>query len=712
MWLEFVFLAAQVAAMAGVAWLLGRCFLKHRPELTVATGYLSLGIVSVLLLAVVFGFQRPWQLTWIPSPVALNQVSVPQQHTASAESTVPDRDNSRQFDATESTGLSLAQLAAVLSHLQQPPTNETRDFTKLIVMWVVITVVFVWVLRIAVGLWQLLALDRQSLPVSDIRVTQVLAEMAQRLELRTTPRIRESSWVSSPCVTWLQPNVVYVPTGFTQWSLNEQRICLAHEMAHLRGSDPFWRFALQVSEVLWFWNPLCRSLKRQVILAQELVADRTAMGLLENSVNYVCELTRLRLRLNQWAIKQRSGLHVSLLSDGLIRRIEMLQGMQNSLVRTSICWRWFVGMATTLCVSGMGLWSLSLTQGQDNATTPDPVRVAAAEYNTLSSPIVFSRPKTTPWVDYGPQPGYLHVRVASLTRHPLIREQLPLLLRMAEAQLFAKSDGEKPRQLLDFGFQLDAIEHFETATTILRYAVNPAAPDGEKRSISFGAQQTAGGFAFGIRSEREVQWQALLSAVSWGKNDALLQQALQKIVEDAPELASTMQFKPAASQVANSPLLSDTQMAMWQRVEGGLVTSFNRLLNSESFADETAGEPSDKSALKLLQSVESIAFGFDLVPGTELAQIRIALQPKQGTTVKELLEQVDAHLNDYIASLSESQQAKTKPIIEKLGIFPDTNDLARVHCFNEELDGGIYPLHDYTYVSIAGEISLRDLLAN
>lgn len=668
MWLELSFLVIQVAAMAGIAWLIGFYCLKQRPDLTVVSGYLAIGCISVVLGGMLFGIKRPLELDWqcfaTIATTEYTQEPDSQSSETSAATRVDETRTPSNLDAR--SGITLSQVAAWLSRLERTISPATSDLRTTGLLWLLIIAAVVWMLRLLEGSRQIWILDRGSKKVVHPRLNDLVLDWSRQLQLRVVPEIRSSQIINSPCVTWLRPRVIYVPKDFIQWSEPEQDVCLAHELAHLQGRDPMGRFLLQVTEVLWFWNPLCRSLKRQVILGQELVADRTAMGLLEDSVNYVCELARLRLRLNQAVIPRYSSLQVSLLSDGLIRRIEMLQGMQETLTSRSSCWQWSIGIATTVLLSAIGLWGLKLSHGQDEAATSEPLRVALAERSAEPVPALFSRPTSSPWIDYGPQAGFVRVRVSELAKHPLVIENRSMLVGLLETQLFAPDGVATSVGLADFGFRLESLEFFEAATTLNYASVDPATSNGSKHTLSIGAKLDKNGIAFGMQSHQDVQWRDLLSNIA--KTLGYFESHLETAIAGAPVSDKTLKFTPDPDDVPIYAGLSETQIAMWKLVDGGVVTAVNQVLGTNRLAQDANADSSEVAKLKLLSSMESLAVGYDLREGTSTEWLRVAIEPKGDTTGEQLAETVTAFLNESVAGLTEAQQSRLAPWLKTLDV--------------------------------------------
>ena len=112
----------------------------------------------------------------------------------------------------------------------------------------------------------------------------MLAEAARALGMKRVPPCRQSARLHTPVVVgMLRPSVV-VPTNFgAAFTTVQQRLLLAHELAHIARADT-WRNAAQcVVEMFLFWHPAVLWISRRLRHERELCCDERAAMLLSEA---------------------------------------------------------------------------------------------------------------------------------------------------------------------------------------------------------------------------------------------------------------------------------------------------------------------------------------------------------------------------------------------------------------------------------------------
>jgi len=92
------------------------------------------------------------------------------------------------------------------------------------------------------------------------------------------PPLAVHNAISSPLAFGLVRPAVVVPVDFFErFSLIERRVMLAHEVAHVAGSDPLWRLLAEVvSRLLWF-HPAVWIARGHLVTATEQAADEASL---------------------------------------------------------------------------------------------------------------------------------------------------------------------------------------------------------------------------------------------------------------------------------------------------------------------------------------------------------------------------------------------------------------------------------------------------
>lgn len=109
-------------------------------------------------------------------------------------------------------------------------------------------------------------------------VEEIVKSLQARFGLRTTPLVRESSFVSSPMLMGLLRPQIILPNGVADCaSPSRLELMLAHELAHCRRKDLLWLWLFTVAEALFFFHPLVWLARREWALATEAACDELAL---------------------------------------------------------------------------------------------------------------------------------------------------------------------------------------------------------------------------------------------------------------------------------------------------------------------------------------------------------------------------------------------------------------------------------------------------
>src|SRR6185503_6485852 len=115
-------------------------------------------------------------------------------------------------------------------------------------------------------------LCKRSRLIADDHLAAVVEELSLSIGLRWLPQVRGSSdLVSAAVVGWWRP-VVLLPCAWCEWSPQELRAVIAHELAHIYRRDFVLRLMAALTVAIQWGQPLVYWLRRQLILAQEMAA--------------------------------------------------------------------------------------------------------------------------------------------------------------------------------------------------------------------------------------------------------------------------------------------------------------------------------------------------------------------------------------------------------------------------------------------------------
>ena len=254
--------------------------------------------------------------------------------------------------------------------------------------------------------------QRKAMPIHELRVVRSLETIKQQLGLAADVTLFESTELrSAAAMGWFRPKLV-LPSRWCEWTEEQLRAVLAHELAHLRNGDCWWRVMGAILQAIHYYNPLVHILNRQFVLYQELAADRVAAGAIGNQV-YLQTLARLALGQEEASYDAKQCLF-PVFSGCLIRRITMLQNQEDS--RTCLLSRGAHAVALA-SVLGVGLSALSLRVFAQT-TNDEPVarvarsavRVAAPAPTTLNDASIVGHNKH----------GMLMLRIGELMQQPVL----------------------------------------------------------------------------------------------------------------------------------------------------------------------------------------------------------------------------------------------------------------------------------------------------
>ncbi|MEM9659832.1 MAG: M56 family metallopeptidase, partial [Planctomycetota bacterium] len=325
-----VFCFLQITAVSLLAVVLARVTLARAPDWSARLAGLGLAVSIAVMLAAFLPFHRPWNIAVAPPFTARDATAF---SAALIDDVRPIRPSARGWGYAQATITGRKSLLQRIGFaIGQIGTAPDGSFPiSLLLPGLFAVVIALLTARHLFGVRALLAIHRTSRPHRLLSHDARFTALAARSGCRGAIDIRTSSCVSSPCVAWLHPRVIYVPTSFATWSNEEQETALAHELGHLVRHDALHRLlATLFAGLLWF-HPLAALLYRQLKLAQETAADRQAVAILGDSHRYVRGLARLALRIDGPALSPQYLISVS--SHNMIRRIAMLSSMNGLSLR-------------------------------------------------------------------------------------------------------------------------------------------------------------------------------------------------------------------------------------------------------------------------------------------------------------------------------------------------------------------------------------------
>ena len=201
--------------------------------------------------------------------------------------------------------------------------------------------VLVLSVRLLGGLWLLRKLKTQfNKPVPEV-LTLKCRELARRLGITRSVRIRESLAANIPLVIgWLRPMILVPTSALSSLSVPQLELILAHELAHIKRNDYFVNLLQHLAETLLFYHPAVWWVSSKIREERENCCDDLAVWACSgDKTSYAKALAKLDdMRLHQLAPAATGG--------SLLKRIQRLAG--KALPETPEPTQWAVGLALIL----------------------------------------------------------------------------------------------------------------------------------------------------------------------------------------------------------------------------------------------------------------------------------------------------------------------------------------------------------------------------
>ncbi len=332
---------------------------------------------------------------------------------------------------------------------------------------------------LALGLCSLARLRRRGRPVSAGAPLDDVTALSRRLGIRRRVPLLESDCPDLPATAgWLRP-VILLPADWREWSDDDRRAVLAHELAHVRRRDFLATLLALAGRALHFYHPLARGLVSRLRLRQEMAADALAADVIGGRERYLRALARLALRAEgRRPAAGPARLLLSAHGGYLVRRIEMLRSKEGArpLSRGA---RW--GLVGTLVVAAALTSSLRGPAAAHPSPRPADEEVAPFD---LSYVCTDKTPKVR---------AVLAFRPGVIVRQAGLRANVQSYLEVAK-ELVKKTGRTWP--------DID-VEEIEQVVMDVQVATQGTGKPGS-RSLQLGASGVM------IRLKKEVDWEKIV----------------------------------------------------------------------------------------------------------------------------------------------------------------------------------------------------------
>ena len=635
---------ARVTAVGLLTIVAGYWLLRRRPD--IVPGLSLAGLLCGCVLLAVSGVDLP---TILESPIPVDQSAVNEIVRDAGEMT-PDK------VAAANAGISLAGVHAFLRNLDAADAGamSSSGFSVLTVLGALIALAF---FRILFGLVATFRFHKQSTVVTGERLQKLLSAFDKKIESVDELKFRVSAQAHAPCVTAINRRCIYLPEDWRDYSDDELTASVVHELGHLTRDDARWRLLAQIATAFQVFHPLSHGLLRQLVIAQELSADRWAANTVGRK-RFVRGISQLALRLDNAALPRRSqGIGMSHSSSFLIRRIKMLRNGMPAFNGTT---HWIAKRSATLAVMAVAVvaasWSLS---------AEEPIRVATRITDAPSSKLTEDEAKL--WSILPGRTGYWSLNVKAALEHQVIGPMLSgadATLLTAGWMMIANDDARDSRA--ELGLSIHNISRLSGSVKMVTKMLENDETD-KKYHMSVGSDE------FIMTMRRDVDWSMVAAALPEDRLDAGIRGLIGPDFpkEGAEKIADQNTFSDFFALQSDprrfilkqesdeeSPPTAQVIKSLWKDFGGEIATSVIRL--------PTMIGPTKTRMQELMHTLHEAAeyevISFDVADSPEQVRLRFGLTPSKGTKAKDLLATTSAVIQRGIEEQTQEAAASNEAL--------------------------------------------------
>jgi len=264
--------------------------------------------------------------------------------------------------------------------------------------------------RLIAGATAVRSYRRHSAAIADAGLYRLTQSLRQEFGCETDVEVRETSRLATPATVGCFKPLVLLPRNWREWSRDELRAVLAHEIAHVARHDFLASLVAQVTLALHFYHPLVHWLVGRMRLEQELAADAAGMRASGGRELYLVTLAGMALRQDDLALSWAARPFLPTRGT-FMRRIEMLRDSRKqasaTLPRGGRAVLIAALIAAGLVVAGLRPGELRSVMAQAPGAAPGPAPATLSlEYLPADAKVVataspaklFGRPEMAPHV--------------------------------------------------------------------------------------------------------------------------------------------------------------------------------------------------------------------------------------------------------------------------------------------------------------------------
>jgi beta-lactamase regulating signal transducer with metallopeptidase domain len=152
----------------------------------------------------------------------------------------------------------------------------------------------VLVLRLAFGLAGAVRLTAEGKALADPVWRVLLERFMELVSLRRQVLLKSHAQVFVPLTWGWRKPVVLMPAGAGTWTEEERSSALYHELSHVKRADFVVMLAVRASLAVFWWNPLCWVVYRELRKDQEIACDEMVLRAGIRPSSYAASLLAFR----------------------------------------------------------------------------------------------------------------------------------------------------------------------------------------------------------------------------------------------------------------------------------------------------------------------------------------------------------------------------------------------------------------------------------
>jgi beta-lactamase regulating signal transducer with metallopeptidase domain len=231
------------------------------------------------------------------------------------------------------------------------------------------------IVRLAAGLAAVRSYRLSARPIREAHLLETAEILLAELRGPATVVCESDSLGTPATIGWRRPLII-LPADWRNWTDQECRAVLAHEIAHIARRDFVTWIAAQIALVFHFYHPLVHWLAARLRLEQELAADAAAAQITGGQSSYLTTLAGMALRQSDRPLAWPARTFLPTRGT-FMRRIEMLR--DEKLSCTKMTGRFRMGMIAGLAIVSLAIAGLRGAAADPKPGGNSPARLAATD---------------------------------------------------------------------------------------------------------------------------------------------------------------------------------------------------------------------------------------------------------------------------------------------------------------------------------------------